>query len=132
MENIKNEKHCPFCEENLRKYHKEPILKEGKYWILTKNQWPYKGTKLHLLAILKKHAERLGELTPEEGAELFELFQWAERSNRVLGGGFAMRFGDMRYSGGTVRHLHAQFIVPDVDNPDAEPVRFKIGQSKKK
>jgi hypothetical protein len=44
----------------------------------------------------------------------------------------AMRFGETKYSAGTVKHLHAQFIVPDVDQPDFEPVRIKIGSSTKK
>lgn len=131
MEQIIKDDNCPFCEAHLRKYHKEPILKEGKFWILTKNQWPYEHTKLHILAISKKHAEKLEELDPEAGRELFEFFQWTEKEYQVPGGGFAMRFGDTDYSAGTVNHLHAQFIEPDLADSSYEPVRFKIGKSQK-
>lgn len=132
MNNILDADHCPFCQENLRKYHKEPILKETTYWILTNNQWPYAHTKLHLLAIYKTHATTLSEIKPEAGIELIEIFQWAEKEFQVPGGGFAMRFGDTDYSAGTVAHIHAQFLVPDIHDPNYmdKPVRIKIGKTK--
>ena len=65
MEEIKKQGHCPFCRENLDKYHKNPILKEGKFWLLTENQWPYEKIKHQLLAIYKTHIEHLKEMAPE-------------------------------------------------------------------
>ena len=125
---------CPFCLKNLRKYHKQPILKETKHWLLTKNQWPYPNTAVHLLAIYKHHAERLADLVPGAGADLLELMQWAEKEFQAPGGGWCMRFGDTDYSAGTIRHIHVQFLVPDIKAPDydAKPVRIKIGKTKKK
>ena len=133
MKQILSEGDCPFCLENLRKYHKKPIIKETKHWLLTYNQWPYRHTKLHLLAIYKDHAERLADLEVEAGAELLELMQWAEREFKVPGGGWCMRFGDTDYSAGSVVHLHAQFLVPDIDAPDYndKPVKVKIGKTKR-
>lgn len=128
MEDIIAADHCPFCAENLQKYHKQPILRETEYWLLTPNQWPYDHTKVHLLAIYKTHAERLSELAPEAGKDLLELMQWAEKEYDVPGGGWAMRFGDTDYSAGTVLHIHAQFLVPDLSSPGYEPVRIKIGK----
>src|SRR5690606_32849370 len=32
---------CPFCADNLAKYHKGETLFNGDYWLLTRNQWPY-------------------------------------------------------------------------------------------
>jgi len=131
MEDIIDADHCPFCLENLKKYHKKPILKEGKYWLLTENQWPYANTKVHLLAIYKKHIENLADLDPKAGEELLEFFKWAEKKYQVPGGGFVMRFGDTDYSAGTVAHLHAQFLVPDIHHPTymEKPVRVKIGKT---
>ena len=45
MEKIIADGKCPFCLENILQYHKEPILKDGTHWILTKNQWPYRSTR---------------------------------------------------------------------------------------
>ena len=133
MKKIMAAGHCPFCWENLQKYHKLPILKEGQYWRLTTNQWPYTHTQIHLLAILKEHKETLSELDPQCGQELIEMFAWAEKNFSVPGGGFVIRFGDTDYSAGTVAHLHAQFLVPDIHDPDydSKPVRVKIGKTKK-
>ena len=130
MEQIMTAGECPFCLDNLHKYHRAPILKEGKYWIVTKNYWPYQNTKVHLLAIYKQHVENLAGLDPASGVELLELMAWAEKEFEAPGGGWAMRFGDTDYSAGTVAHIHAQFLVPDIHAPGYElkPVRFKIGK----
>lgn len=131
MQDIIAADHCPFCPENLLKYHKEPILKEGRYWLLTTNQWPYANTKVHLLLIHKTHIEHLSELDPASGAELIELAQWAAKEYAIPGGALAMRFGDTEYSAGTVAHLHVQLLLPDIDAPgyDSEPVRIKVGKT---
>lgn len=131
MQDIMAADHCPFCHENLTKYHKQPILKEGTYWLVTTNQWPYPYTKLHLLFIYKEHVTHLPGMNPDAGRELIELAQWAQAEYDVPGGGLAMRFGDTDHSAGTVAHLHAQFLVPDLDHPTYEPVRIKIGRTKK-
>lgn len=128
MERIRANNECPFCLENLRKYHIRPILKEGTYWVITENAWPYENTRVHLLAILKTHAEKLSELPPGAGDELIELAAWAEKEYAVKGGGLTMRFGDTNHSAGTVLHLHAQFIAPDIEKPDFKPVRVKLGK----
>ena len=128
MRDIISADECPFCLNNLKKYHKQEILKDGKYWILTYNQWPYDFTRLHLLLILKEHAENLSQLDPNAGKEMIEILAWAEKEFKVKGGGIGLRFGDTNYSAGTVNHLHAQFIVPDIDDPNFKPVRLKIGK----
>lgn len=128
MQEIIDQGHCPFCMENIRKYHKQQILKDGQYWILTLNQWPYENTRVHLLAILKTHAEKLAEVPAAAGQELFEMMAWAEQEYQVEGGAIGMRFGDTNHSAGTVNHIHAQFIIPDLKKPGFQPIRFKIGK----
>ena len=128
MERIEALKECPFCEENLKKYHKQKIIKQGKYWTLTPNQWPYDDTELHLLAIARKHVERLDDLSKAAFTELLELFQWAERKYKLDYGAIAMRFGDVGGTGATVLHLHAHLIVANPDPaPGSDRVRFPIG-----
>ena len=126
--------HCPFCPENMPQYHHEETLREGKYWILTKNHWPYEHTSVHLLLIAKQHVTTLTELEPSAGAELIELAQWAIREYSIPGGGLAMRFGDTNYSAATISHLHVHIIQPDISAPeyDQHPVRVKIGKTGKK
>lgn len=125
---------CPFCPEQIKhKYNKEPIIKETKYWILSKNHWPYAHTQLHLIAFYKEHAENLVDLDPRAGQDLFELMQWVDKQYDLPGGAIAMRFGDTDYSASSVVHVHVHIIVPNVKDPNYldQPVRFKIGKTHK-
>lgn len=130
MKKIVEAGHCPFCPENLYLYHKQPNELEGTHWFITKNQWPYKNTKHHYLAILKRHAEELYELSEQEGGELIVLLGQLQKKLNAPGGGLSLRFGDTNYSAGTVKHLHAQFIIPDAEADDFIPVRVKLGKDK--
>ena len=127
METILEANECPFCSENLAKYHKQEILRKGEQWILTRNQWPYEDTSLHLLAIATYHAEKLADL--HEGAfdELQGHMVWAEKEFDIKSGGIGLRFGDMAHTGATVSHFHVHLIVPSADKPEDKIVRFKIG-----
>ncbi len=133
MEEIKRQGHCPFCRENLDKYHKNPILKEGEFWLLTDNQWPYEHTKHQLLAIYKTHIEHLKEIDPKAGAELFLMFAEEAKKRNIPGGGIAMRFGSSEHGnyGSSVLHIHAHLVEPDLEGMSPnDSWRFKFGQPK--
>jgi diadenosine tetraphosphate (Ap4A) HIT family hydrolase len=115
MEQIVEAKHCPFCPEHLRKYHREPIIKHGIGWTLTHSQWPYPRTQKHLLLIANRHIERFEELTLGEKVEYWNMLDFAVREFDIEGGLQGMRFGDPAFSGATVRHLHGQLIIPATD-----------------
>lgn len=130
MKAIKENGVCPFCPNNFSKDELEPVIKQGKYWHLRKNRWPYKNTRVHLIAIHNTHIEKLYEISPEAAKELIELTQWAEKKYQMLGGGIGLRFGDIGINGGTVLHLHAHIImaeITDKNDPKYEKVRFKVG-----
>lgn len=128
MERIIEDGGCPFCQENFSKYNRQPILKMGKYWMVTTNQWPYKHTKHHFLLIHHDHIESISEMSSDAGAELIELTKWLIDEYQIPGGGLVTRFGDTNYSAGSVVHLHAQLIQPDLDDPEYMPTRVKIGK----
>jgi len=133
MEDIRNAGHCPFCRENLETYHKNPILKEGDFWLITDNQWPYNNIKHQLLAIYKTHINHPTDMDPGAGEELFTLFNEIAREREIYGGGIAMRFGESKHGnyGSSVMHLHAHLIEPDLEAlEDTEAWRFKFGQPK--
>lgn len=119
---------CPFCTEHLKKYHPGPWVKIGQYWIVSKNRWPYDNTAHHLLLIYKEHVQSLSEVTPDAGKELITLAAELERELQIPGGGLIMRFGDTNYSAGSVNHLHAQLIMPDIGRAGFKPVRVKLGK----
>ena len=133
MEEIQRQGHCPFCRENLELYHKNPILREGKYWILTENQWPYEKVKHQLLAIYKTHIEHITEMDPEAGSELIQMFAEQAKERKIEGGGVAIRFGTSEHGnyGSSVNHIHAHLIEPDLEQlGETEAWKFKFGQPK--
>lgn len=126
MEQIVKDGVCPFCIKHLRKYHSQPILKEGVYWILTENAFPYEDTRVHLMFIYKRHLTRL-PTRAEPLQELTRFIAWAEKKYSIRGGSLLCRFGETKYNGASVDHLHLHLIVGDVDNPEHKPVRVKVG-----
>jgi len=124
---IKKDGVCPFCPEQLPKYHKNPILESGRYWFLTDNMYPYKGALHQLLLIHKIHIESIKDLSEDAWGELYKLIS-SEISKRGLAGGtFYIRFGNSSYTGASVAHLHANVISPDVRNKNREPIMIRAG-----
>lgn len=103
---------CPFCPEHLKKYHK-PAIEERAHWIVTDNMYPYKPSLHHRLLIHKGHISHFSELSPEAWMELHEIAQTEMKRLSISGGTFVMRFGDARYTGASVSHLHAHIVQSD-------------------
>lgn len=127
IDKIKEDGVCPFCPENLSKYHKGPILKEGVYWLLTKNMYPYEGAKHHILIIHKKHIEKFNEIIPTAWDEAKSLIEFFAKKENIFGGTFMMRFGDTAHTGASVSHLHAHLISPDMENKKRKPIIARVG-----
>ena len=127
LEEIARTGDCPFCEENLPKYHTKPILKVGNHWIVTTNRKGYENSKYHFLFILRAHKIDSKDLSPEEKIELFEHIAWLDEEYEIPGGSLLMRCGDTALTGATVTHLHAHYVIADFDNPDRKPIMARIG-----
>jgi len=121
---------CPFCPDQFSESDLRPIIKQGDYWHIRENRWPYKNTRAHFLIIHNIHVEKLSEISPEAAKELFSLTKWIEEEYEILGGGLCLRFGDISVNGGTVLHLHFHIItaeITDKEDPEYQKVRFKVG-----
>ena len=120
---------CPFCPNNFI-YHKEPILRRRGSWFLTKNSWPYKHTRYHLVIIGKKHKENLLDLTSKDFQDVLALAKWAIKEYNIQGGAFAMRFGNANLTGASVAHIHFHILSPKRDQKTRlyKKVTFPIGQ----
>lgn len=126
MKDLQKRGVCAFCWESLAKEHREPIELQTDYWVVTKNDYPYDDTKLHLLLIPKEHVHILGKLSPAARADMVETVVKIEAKWKLTHYAIGMRSGDMRHTGGTVEHLHAHIVVGDTLKPNHEPVRFKM------
>lgn len=128
MEQIIADDVDPFSWDHIEKYHKRPILKKGEFWLVTENQWPYKDSKVQLLFIYKDNISTINNLPGDSFKELLELAQEFSEKYNILGGALGMRFGNTKYSGATVNHLHAQIISPQ----EGAQCTFWIGSQQKK
>lgn len=128
LKQVIKEGKCPFCPENF-KYHPQPILNKTENWFITQNTWPYQNARCHFLIIGKKHKENFNELSATDWKEIGELTNWAIKKYKITGGGLTMRFGDTRFSGSTVCHLHLHLISPELDKKTqrGKTVYFPIG-----
>jgi ATP adenylyltransferase len=118
---------CPFCPDQLKKYHKNPIIDETKYWLVTNNMYPYKNAKHHILLIHKNHIENMQEMSAEAWTELHDIFLRAIERSKIPGGTMFIRFGDTKFTGASVTHLHAHLVSSDPDNPEYTPLLTRIG-----
>lgn len=117
---------CPFCPEHLTTIHPHPIIKEGQYWLYTKNAYPYKGAIHHFLIIHKAHIQDFQEISPAAWLELQEMMNGILTDHNIKGAALVCRFGDTRFNGASVNHLHAQLIVGS-GKFEGEPVLMRVG-----
>ncbi len=117
---------CPFCPENFR-WHPNPIITTIGDWFVTAIREHYPGAQEHFLIICRLHKERLNELTSVDMDAVLELAKLV--AGDVGGGGLTLRFGESKFTGATVRHLHFHVIIPAIDPETgrATPVYFPIG-----
>ena len=111
MEELTKMKACPFCPKYLKAYHDNPIERTGKYWVVTKNDYPYDGIVYHYLIIYRQHIEHIKDISRPGFAELSDHLKWLSKKYKLPAGGLAIRFGDSDYTGASVAHLHAQLLV---------------------
>jgi len=128
LEKIIKTNKCPFCPDNF-KYHKKPILKKYQGWLATTNSWPYKNTQYHFVLIPLKHKVNFSDLNDKDFQAVKYLVNWLIKKYKLKGAGLALRFGEQKYTGATVRHLHFQLIVPQLKPKSkiAKVVIFPIG-----
>ena len=125
MKKMQNLNDCPFCRHNLKTLHDAPIEREGTWWSITRNDYPYEGTRVHYLAIAHEHLTHISELTPEAFAELGTLMQELAREHDVDGGALFMRFGNVMKTGATIAHLHVHLIVGASEHSQ-NPEKLKV------
>lgn len=125
MQRLAGQGICIFCPENIHQ-DSEKVELETDHWMLKKNRYPYKNTKYHLILIPKKHVKNISELSDAAQREFLPFAARCAQKYKLKSYAVAMRSGDMRYNGGSIEHIHAHLVVGDTDDPNHQPVRFKL------
>jgi diadenosine tetraphosphate (Ap4A) HIT family hydrolase len=121
---------CPFCEKNLFKHHREPLLYKSKYWLVTKNSWPYAGSRFHFLFITRAHIEKTEDMPPLVWADLQKLYRKLVQEHGIKGATLMIRSGDTKNTGASVNHLHAHVIVGSPRTKNTAPIKALVGFKK--
>jgi len=121
---------CPFCEEHLFKHHRQPLEHKNKHWLVTKNSWPYEGSRYHFLFISRAHIEATEDLSPMMWADLQKLYRKVVREKNIKGATLLLRSGETRFTGASVNHLHAHLITGSPRTKKTEPIKAVVGFKK--
>lgn len=121
---------CPFCEEHLFKHHRQPLLYKSKHWLVTKNSWPYKGSRFHILFIARKHVEKTEDAPPAAWADLQKLYRKLVKEKKIKGATLMIRSGDTKFTGASVNHLHAHLVVGSPRTKNTKPIKALVGFEK--
>ena len=62
MEELEAAGICVFCPEHFAAYHREPVELSGEHWYVTRNDYPYAGTRAHYLIVPHLHVRAFEEL----------------------------------------------------------------------
>lgn len=123
---------CVMCLPFIKKesIKQNPVLYENEGWLVSKNDYPYEGSRFHFLISAKRHIELPTELYMKEWAMLGKAINWVERAFKIKGASLVMRFGDGKFTQSSIQHLHAHIIVGvarDKNDPNAESIKVSIG-----
>lgn len=127
---IKN-KVCLFCQKHIGQYHRSPIERKGKHWLITKNDYPYDGAQVHYLFIATRHIDSLAKVSPLAMAELAGHIKWLNKKFDLKGGSIVIRFGESDRSSSTITHLHGHLIAGTKESSGTEPLMVAVGFKKK-
>jgi ATP adenylyltransferase len=103
---------CLFCE--IQKEEDDAlvgILKRGEHWFIILNTFPY--TNGHVMIVANRHIGSLGDITPDEGAELVSYLAICEKAIEAAYSPDGMNIGVNRgASGGAgiVGHIHFHLV----------------------
>ncbi len=122
----------PFDWDILPKYHKPPVLRRGKSWLVTENEFPYEGTSVHLLLIHRKRIRFPSKITSAAWAELRQHLAWIEKRYALDSASLLMRFGNPDNTGASVDHLHAHVIAGGKRILGAKKIKTSVGYQIKK
>jgi ATP adenylyltransferase len=117
---------CLFCPDGLRQSERQQVLLRTRHWVVTPNEFPYAGTALHLLLVPHQHVSDLLELPGEAQQDFWAALGMVRDRYGLRYYGLGVRNGDCRFTGATIRHVHAHVLVGDSGDAGAPPVRMRF------
>jgi ATP adenylyltransferase len=126
MQDLAEANACLFCPEGLD-LKKKRVFHRGKNWYVTPNDFPYKGTTVHVMIVPVRHVTGFTDLKEEELLELPTIIAWVNKEFDIKGAGLFCRYGDTTYTGATIHHFHIHIAQGHEKTTDSEPVFALVG-----
>lgn len=117
---------CLFCPDGLRQHERQQVVLRTRHWAVTPNEFPYAGTALHLLLVPHQHVGDLLDLPGDAQQDFWAALGLVRERYGLRYYGLGVRNGDCRFTGATVRHVHAHVLVADPGDGAAPPVRMRF------
>ena len=114
---------CLFCPDGLGR---QQVLLRTPHWTAIPNDFPYQGTALHLLLIPHQHATDLLDLPAAAQQDFWAALGALRDRYQLQHYGLGVRNGDCRFTGATIRHVHAHVLVAQPGADGAPPVRMRF------
>lgn len=102
---------CLFCAEGLALEGQSGPLLETSSWTVVDNDFPYQGSRRHLLLIPRAHVHDLVELDSTAQSEFWQVLKAARELCETSHYGLGVRNGDCAATGATIAHLHVHLLV---------------------
>ena len=117
---------CLVCPGGLAGHSRQQILFQTRHWTITPNAFPYPGTARHLLLVPGQHAADLLDLDEAVRQDFWTALAQVRDRYALSYYGLGVRNGDCRYTGATIRHVHAHVLVGDPGPGPETPVRMRF------
>lgn len=117
---------CLFCPDGRSSHPWQQPLLATEHWTVSPNEFPYPGTRLHLLLVPHLHASDLLDLPDEVRADFWTALAQVRREHGLTHYGLGVRNGDCRFTGATIDHVHAHVLVGATEPGGGPPVRMRF------
>jgi ATP adenylyltransferase len=119
---------CIFCPDGLALHRKDRILWRTAQWNIMRNEFPYAGSKLHVLLAPASHVEDVLDLDDAARADFWVALSGVRSRYGLSYYGLGIRNGDCRFTGATIRHVHAHVLVGSehLQTGADEPIRMRF------
>ena len=112
MRSVHSDSECLFCDIGVGEEDKENrVIFRGEKWYIIVNKFPYCSG--HIMVVLNRHAENMGDLSADERAEMMELLSRCEKAlhSEFKPHGINVGANLGRSAGaGIVGHLHMHMV----------------------
>jgi ATP adenylyltransferase len=126
MERLEAAGICLFCPAALREHARQRVLFETEHWSVTPNEFPYAGTRLHLLVVPHQHVNDMLDLGDAALTDFWAALRTIRESFGLDYYGLGARNGNCSFTGATIAHVHAHVLVGDPSLDPEIPVRMRL------